>query len=153
MAGAHTCQRKTWDVLLLHVPTTTFLLHTDRHNRANPRRSPARFSPPKRAITSMMIHVPRRPTEGLTPARIANATAVGTAVSPVVIPASHSTRLFVAQRMTLLKELSRQLYGVGQPQEAAQLYGSSSTRCSCHPITQNDQRAAKTVGLFKSVLD
>lgn len=78
-------------------------------------------SPPKRAITSMMIHVPRRPTEGATPAKMANATAVGTAVSPVVIPANHSTRLLVIQSSVLLKVVSRQKNGVGQPHDRAQV--------------------------------
>lgn len=96
-------------------------------------------SPPKRAITSMMIHVPRRPTEGFTPARMAKATAVGTAVSPVVIPASHSTRLLLTHWNVLWKVLSRQLNGTGHPQDLAQLYGSSSVRCSGQWVTQREQ--------------
>lgn len=69
----------------------------------------------------MMIHVPRRPTEGATPANMANATAVGTAVSPVVMPANHSARLLLTQWSALLKLVSRQKNEVGQPHDLAQV--------------------------------
>lgn len=77
--------------------------------------------PPNKDITSMMIHVPRRPTEGWTPARMAKATAVGTAVRPVVMPASHSTRLVLIQYSTSFAFVDHRLYDDGHPQERPQV--------------------------------
>ena len=100
-----------------------------------------------------MIHVPRRPTEGFTPARIANATAVGTAVSPVVMPASHSTRLSLTQPSAVLKVVSRQLNGTGHPQDPAQVYGSSSVRCSCHGVVVPRRERGSAAGFTAAFRD
>lgn len=160
--GRKTSGKLSLDSERYHHPTSLVSMHTPP-NRINANGREAHFtftnkeanfkssSPPNRAMTSMMIHVPRRPTEGFTPARMANATAVGTAVRPVVMPASHSTRLFLTQRSVLWKVLSRQLNGTGHPQDLAQLYGSSSVRCSYREQESHDvQHRASVVAVPKT---
>lgn len=92
----------------------------------------SRYSLPKRAMMSMIIHVPLKPTAGSTPARMAKATAVGTAVSPVVMPARKSVVLLLAQLQISPHSKRRQLKDDGQPHDLAKLYGSSYSNCAMH---------------------
>ena len=134
--------------LALFPPSTETTLHGEPGTKIGPRPTPSheeailtaavpsraaqRLSPPKRDITSIIIQVPRRPTAGDNPARMANATAVGTAVSPVVIPASHSTRLSLNQVSISCHVLSRSWKEAGQPHERAHVYASSSKICKTY---------------------